>query len=101
MIRFLAIVPALFRDQANRDASMWDTDTTEHWFVPLNADGLSTTLPSHYWGSRTLSESNYAILRTLAATYIGSYVVRWDIDTDPTLPDRVLAQMGLKRISAA
>jgi hypothetical protein len=99
MPHFLAIIPSKWRDQANRDAALWDSDDlTDHWYAPLNADGSPRTRPSHYWGSRELPDAQYAILERLMATYDGGKLVLWDKSTDPGLPNRLLTEMRLQRI---
>ena len=102
MPRFLIIITAADLVRANQDAMRWDPDGGRVTFmVPLNDDGLSSTRPSHYWASGVVSDAEYVMVENLQATSPGSFLTRWDMDADPGLPNRALAQMGLQRTKAA
>src|SRR3569833_643425 len=72
-------------------------EDAETFTVPLNASGLASDPPSHYWVAAAFTEADYeTLVSQIVPAFPDARLDDWDMDAQPDLPNQVLADLGLR-----
>jgi hypothetical protein len=101
MTRLLLIIKAEYLSSARamaEDAPFSLTaEEAARMFVPAgSADGRPPA--THYWASGVFTQEHGLALANLSSSLPGADMEDYDIQTDPTFPQRRLEELGLQRI---
>jgi hypothetical protein len=99
--RILAIIPAALKNTINVAVhGAIEASSAETFRIPLNASGLATDAPTHYWCAPALTDAAFTTVASLQTAFPAAQVFAWDMDAQPNFPASKLAELGLKPISA-
>jgi hypothetical protein len=101
MPRALIVIPAALQPHANAATkAMFDPSGGEQTFlrglVPI--DAASAAVPTHYWCCANFDRERWNALGQIRRVFPTAYIRRVDLDTDPEAAERILGELGLRRV---